>query len=207
MDKEQFWSKFADDFDRKINYLVGYEDLSSTLQKVKQLRNLKKTLELGCGTGTYSKVLIENVESLLATDLSDEMVVVAKNKLKEHDKIKVEKADCLNLPYSDHSFDTIFMANLLHVIPEPEKAITECKRVLKENGQLIILSYTREGVSVLNKILMTYRYLKTFGKPPPFAQSLTIKATQNMLHNNGFKVEESCLLGNKMKAIFVRSFS
>ncbi len=207
MEKELYWSKFAEDFEERNNYVVGSGDMSIILQKVEQLKNLKNTLELGCGNGTYSKILIKNATNLTATDFSDEMVLVAKNKLKRYKNIKVEKANCFNLSYPDCSFDTIFMANLLHIVPEPEKAIEECKRVLKENGQLLIVSFTSEGMTILNKILMIYRYLKTYGRPSPFAQSLTINGTRRMLHKYGFEIEESSLLGNKMKAIFVRSYS
>ncbi|PID50401.1 MAG: methyltransferase type 11 [Proteobacteria bacterium] len=207
MEKEQYWSKFAEDFEERNNYVVGSSDMSIIFQKIEQLQNLKNTLELGCGNGTYSKILIKNATNLIATDFSDEMVVVAKNRLKTYENIKVEKANCFKLPYSDHSFDTIFMANLLHIIPEPENAIAECKRVLKENGQLIVISFTSEGMTTLNKILMIYRYLKTYGKPSPFAQSLTVNGTREMLHKHGFEIEESSLLGNKMKAIFVKSNS
>lgn len=57
------------------------------------------------------------------------------------------------------------MANLLY-IPEQEKAIAESKRVLKTNGQIIILSFTLPGISLFNKLVMLCRYVKTYGKPP-----------------------------------------
>ena len=202
MEKEQYWSKFADDFEERNNYVVGYEDMDLILEKVKQQKDLKDTLELGCGNGTFSKVLISEATQLTATDYSDEMVNAATNRLKEIENIKVEKADCFNLPYPDSSFDTVFMANLLHIIPEPEKAILECKRVLKKGGKIIIVSFTTDGMSIINKIIMIYRYLITYGKPSPFAQNLTLKTAEQMLANNGFKVEESKLLGNKVKAVF-----
>lgn len=207
MEKEQYWSRFAEDFEKRNNYVVGSHDMSILLQKTEQLQNLKKTLELGCGNGTYSKILAKNATSLTATDFSDEMVTAAKKRLKRYENVKVEKADCFHLPYPDCSFDTIFMANLLHIIPEPEKAVAECKRALKKNGQLLIVSLTSEGMTVLNKVFMIYRYLRTYGKPSPFARSLTVRGTQEMLHRHGFETEESCLLGNRMKAVFVKSYS
>ena len=207
MKKEQYWSKFADNFEERNNYVVGNKDMNIILEKVKQQKELRDTLEIGCGNGTYSKILIENSTKLTATDFSDEMVAATKNRLAKYPSIKVEKADCFDLPYSDSTFDTIFMANLLHIIPEPQKAIAECKRALKENGELIIVSFTSEGMTVLNKILMIYRYLKTYGKPSPFAQSLTVNMTQEILQKYDFKIEESTLIGSKMKAIFVKATS
>ena len=204
MGKEQYWSKFANNFEEKNNYVVGSDDMAIIFEKVKQQKDLKEILELGCGNGTYSKILLKESIQLTATDFSDEMVKVAKNRLESYENIKVEKADCFNIPYPESNFDTIFMANLLHIIPEPEKAIIECKRVLKKNGKLIIISFTNEGMTFINKILMIYRYLKTYGKPSPFAQSLTVRRTEEMLGKNGFQVEESKLIGKKMKAVFIR---
>ena len=39
------------------------------------------------------------------------------------------------------------MANLLHVINEPQKVVKQSKRVLKENGKIIIIDFTPEGMS------------------------------------------------------------
>ena len=202
MEKEQYWSKFADDFEERNNYVVGSEDIDIIFDEVKQQKDLKNVLELGCGNGTYSKVLITEATQLIATDFSDEMVNAATSRLKTFENIKVEKADCFNLPYSDSSFDTVFMANLLHIIPEPEKAILECKRVLRKGGKIIIVSFTTEGMSIINKISMVYRYLKTYGKPPACAQNLTVNKVEEMLVNNGLKVEGSKIIGNKVKAVF-----
>ena len=136
MEKETYWSEFADDLEEQTNYVVGENDIEVTKTFLAQQQTLGKTLELGCGNGTYSKILIREAEYLTATDFSDEMVAVSKKRLKGIGNISVEKANCFSLSYPDSSFDTVFMANLLHVIPEPEKAVAEGKRVLKKNGKL-----------------------------------------------------------------------
>ena len=142
---------------------------------------------------------------LAATAFSDEMVAVSKNRLKGIENISVEKANCFNLSYPDSSFDTVFMANLLHIIPEPEKAVTEAKTVLSKKGKLIVISFTTEGMTFFSRLGMVYRYLKTYGKPPPAAQTLTVQKTSKMLEECGFKIKEAKLVGNKSKAIFLRA--
>jgi ubiquinone/menaquinone biosynthesis C-methylase UbiE len=164
---------------------------------------LGKTLEVGCGNGTYYKIFIREAEHLTATDFSVEMVAVTKKRLKGVVNISVEKANCFSLSYPDSSFDTVLMANLLHIIPEPEKAIAEGKRVLKTNGRLIVISFTTEGMTFFSKLGMVYRYLKTYGKPSPTAQTLTVQKVRDMLISCGFKIEEAKLIGNKSKAISV----
>lgn len=72
------------------------------------------------------------------------------------------------------------MANLLHVIPEPEKAAPEGRRVLKEDGRLIVISFTTEAMTLFSKLGIAYRYLRTYGKPSPTPQKLTVqKNTRN----------------------------
>ena len=207
MEKETYWSKFANDLEERTNYVVGKNDIEAIKTFLAKQKTLGKTLELGCGNGTYSKILIREAEYLTATDFSDEMVAVSKKRLKGIGNISVEKANCFSLSYPDSSFDTVFMANLLHVIPEPEKAVAEGKRVLKKNGRLIVISFTTEGMTFFSKLGMIYRYLKTYGKPSPTAHTLTVQKTREMLKSCGFKVEEATLIGNKSKAIFINAIA
>ena len=203
MEKETYWSKFANDFEERTNYVVGKNDMELIETFLSKQKALGKTLEVGCGNGSYSKILILEAENLTATDFSDEMVAVAKKRLKGVENVSVEKANCFNLSYPDSSFNTVFMANLLHIIREPEKAVAEGKRVLKKNGKLIVISFTTEGMTFFNRLGMIYRYLKTYGKPSPTAQTLTVQKTRDMVKNCGFEIEEAKLIGNKSKAIFI----
>ena len=206
MEKETYWSRFANDFEELNNYVVGKSDMEVILNKLSKQKDLKNTLELGCGNGTYSKVLAKEADKLLATDFSDEMVNAAKTRLNSISNIKVENANCFNLPYPDNNFDTVFMANLLHIIPEPGKAVIESKRVLKKSGgRIIVIDFTPEGMTFFNKLGLVNRYLKTYGKPPSKrqGQNLTVKKIREMLEHNGFKIEEAKLIGNKVKAVFI----
>jgi ubiquinone/menaquinone biosynthesis C-methylase UbiE len=203
MEKETHWAQFADDLQKRTDYIVGKHDMEIARNQTSALNDLGKTLEVGCGTGTYSKILERAAKHLTATDLSDTMVSVTTKLFAERKNVCVEKADCFALPYSDSAFDTVFMANILHVIPEPERAVREARRVLKKYGKLAIISYTFEGMTFLNKVVMMYRYLKVFGKPSADAHTLTVKKTREMLYNCGFKINEAVLIGDKTKAIFV----
>lgn len=203
MEKETYWSRFAKDFEERNLYVVGKKDTALVHREVSKLTELQKVLELGCGNGTYSKILENNATELTATDFSDEMVAASAKRLANYGKITVAKADCCNLPFANASYDTIFMANLLHVIADPAKALKESRRVLKKDGRLVILSFTSEAVGIISKIMMIYRYLKVYGKPSPHSRTLTVNMAEQMLVKNGFTVSESRLIGDKMKAIFI----
>ncbi len=97
MEKEVYWSRFADDFEEKSNYVVGQADVDILLNKLAEQKDLKMTLELGCGSGTYSKVLARAASELYATDFSDEMVSAAQSRLEAFPNIRVEKENCFEL--------------------------------------------------------------------------------------------------------------
>lgn len=203
MKKEWYWSRFADDFEAKNNYVVGKSDIMLVNDALAKIENLKTTLELACGNGTYSKILVPKAEAYHATDFSEEMLSVAKGKLKLFSNVQFSRENCFNLSYNDENFDTVFMANLLHVISEPDLVLAEAKRVMKKNSRIIIISYTMDGMNFVNKISMMYRYLKTYGKPSSTAHKMKLTDMENIVREAGFKIQKSCLIGDKCKAIFV----
>lgn len=201
MSKERYWSKLADEYETKTNYIIGADEQRLILGEVAKITELKNTLELGCGHGAFSKVISANATSVLATDYSAEMVAIATLKLESYSNIKVQAQNCLDLKYKNESFDTVFMANLFHVIGEQELALNEAMRVLKPNGRLIILSYTTEGMTVKNTETMITRYLESYGPPSKDAKTLTCATSKNLLEKTCFKVEQLKLVGNNMHAI------
>ncbi len=200
--KEKFWSKTANDFEEKNNKIIGKESMQIVLDALSKEIDLGNTLELACGNGTYSKVLVKNAETLTCTDWSKEMVEESKRRLKAFPSIKIEQANCFDLQYADNSFDTVFMANLLHIIPSPEKALAEAKRVLKPNGQIIVIDFTATGMKTFDKVRMLYLFLKFYGKPPKGGENIDDKKLKTMFESIGLKVEYSKIIGAKSKAVF-----
>ena len=102
------WSKFADDFEERNNYVVGKSTMDVVLKKLAEQKKLKYCLELACGNGTYSKVLAGNTTAFVVTYISEEMVNATKNQMKSFSNIKIEKANGFDLPYSDNTFDNLW---------------------------------------------------------------------------------------------------
>ena len=203
MQEERYWSRFAHDFEERNTYVVGKSDMEIILNTLSREKELGATLELACGNGTYSRVLAKEATQLVATDYSENMINAAKNRLNAFKNVTLEKANCFDLKYSNHSFDTVFMANLLHIIPEPEKAVAESRRVLKPGGKIIIIELGMEGMALFNKMGMIYRYLKTYGKPPAKGTTLTTDIIQTLLVQNDFTIKTLELIGDKSKAAYV----
>lgn len=99
--------------------------------------NSKNILDVGCGTGTILSQLSKNeCICLSGIDLSEEMIKIAKQRLSN--KIELKVGDSEQLPWGNRTFDAVICTDSFHHYPEPEKVLSEMKRVLKPNGHLII---------------------------------------------------------------------
>jgi ubiquinone/menaquinone biosynthesis C-methylase UbiE len=129
--KEEYWSKFANTFDKDQTYIVGEPVQQALMEMLSGESGLGELIELGCGAG-FTKVLAENASHAMATDLSDEMLAVARKQLKDRQNVTVEKANCEKTDFPDGRFDSAFMANMIHVIENPSIALWESYRILKK---------------------------------------------------------------------------
>ena len=105
-------------------------------ERIRVVIQNKRVLELACGTGLISKAVAEVSRSYIATDFSEQMLAQALRG-KRPEQLMFSKADAANLPFGANSFDVVIISNALHIIPEPERVLSECRRVLGKNGVLI----------------------------------------------------------------------
>lgn len=101
----------------------------------------KQVLELATGTGLIAKHIVRSAEHIEAMDASAEMIEQAKQGVKST-KLHFSVQNMFCLLYADCSFDVVIVSNALHIVLEPEKALAEIRRVLKEDGILIAPTFT-----------------------------------------------------------------
>jgi len=203
--KEKYWSKFANTFDEDQTYIVGEPVQQAVLERLSGESDLGELLELGCGAGFYTKVLAANASRVMATDLSDEMLAVARTQVKDLQNVTVAKADCEKTAFPDGKFSSVFMANLVHVIENPSITLKEAYRILKDGGLLLIVNYTGYGMKWFEVMKMGIRFFRRWGKPPAYSQGkLSPDELRSLVESAGFKVEEVQLMGDKTKALYLR---
>ena len=100
-------------------------------------------LELACGTGQFTLPLARRARSWEATDYSAPMIQEARKRNIPGAVFAVR--DATDLPYEDGSYDLVLMANALHIMPEPQKALREIRRVLKPGGIFLAPTFVYEG--------------------------------------------------------------
>ena len=148
MDKEttnkNFWEKIAKFYTpMQENKNAGlYKKLCEAISKY--LDENMKVLELACGTGQLTFPLCKKVAAWEATDFSAKMIEEAKAR-KFNLPVTFSVQDATNLSYEAGSFDAVVIANALHIMPHPDKALTEISRVLKKGGLLIAPTFVYDG--------------------------------------------------------------
>lgn len=110
-----------------------------------------EVLELACGTGQLTYPLAGAVKRWVATDFSTAMLLRARGKGPWPASLSFEPQDATAIGYPDASFDVVVMANALHIMPHPELALAEVKRVLRPGGVLFAPTFVK-GVSAGNKL-------------------------------------------------------
>lgn len=98
-----------------------------------------EVLELAAGTGLVTAELARTAASVMATDLSEDMLAILRGRLEALRLLNVQAraADATALPFADARFDAVVMANLLHLLPDPGAALREAHRVLRPGGRLL----------------------------------------------------------------------
>jgi len=143
-------SRIRADFDR-IALLSGNDWNHNNYYHDFLLRQLPPhctdALEIGCGTGAFSRLLASRSDRVLALDLSPQMIRVAKDHLKQYSNIDFQVADAMTWEFPIEQFDCVASIATLHHLPT-EKMLCKMKETLKINGTLIILDlFQAEGLS------------------------------------------------------------
>lgn len=100
-----------------------------------------RILDVGCADGTFTKVILERSKAhkIVGIDVLPKSVSYAKRRFARSQKLEFRVADAHKLPFPSKSFDCITCLETLEHVEDPEKVIAEIKRVLKDDGYMIVL--------------------------------------------------------------------
>ena len=186
-ERKDFWDRNAGLYDRFMRKDgAAYEMMYEMIQPV--VRH-KTVLELATGTGLIAKHIVNAAALVEATDASPEMIAEAKRD-NHSAKLHFSAQDMFRLPYADKSFDVVIVSNALHIVPQPEKALAEIRRVLKDDGTLIAPTFTHAGNSFSGKIKAFFMRMAGF----PLRSRWTSEEYLRFLRQNGWSVRKSAVL-------------
>lgn len=185
--KKTFWDRTAKSYDHFMKKdHKAYKQMYSLIYPV--VRH-KQVLELATGTGLIAKHIVRSADHIEATDASQEMIEQAKQGVKST-RLYFSVQDMFHLPYADQSFDVVIVVNALHIVPEPEKALSEIRRVLKDDGVLVAPTFTHADNAFFGKVKAFFMKLAGF----PLHSKWTSHEYLVFLRENGWTVQKSTVL-------------
>ena len=184
---KNFWDRNARIYNRFMRKdRAAYEKMYELIRPVVKAETV---LELATGTGLIAKNIVKSANHIEATDASAEMIAEAKRD-NSSAKLHFSVQDMFCLPYADKSFDVVIVSNALHIVPQPEKALREIRRVLKDDGVLIAPTFTHSENSFFGKVRAFFMKLAGF----PLHSKWTNEEYLAFLRQNGWTVRKSVVL-------------
>lgn len=114
----------------------------------------KQVLEIGLGEGADAERLIRQGARWSGVDLTTESIERVRTRLtlRELPYEELRQGSVLDLPFADGTFDMVFSHGVLHHVPEIKQAQKEIHRVLRPDGELVIMVYARWSLNYLVSI-------------------------------------------------------
>lgn len=186
-----FSGKIPAAYDRYLGPFL-FEPYAIEIANRLQDKKYNDILEIACGTGRVTKHLASSVlhETITATDLNPDMMLVAKEQVPDK-TVKWLSADAMELPFDNNSFDLVVIQFGIMFFPDKNKGLNEAYRVLKPGGKLIFSTWDKTenvpGIYDGRKVIESYFE----GNPPKFYSipfsMYDEKELRKLPENAGFK--------------------
>ncbi|MDO5062468.1 MAG: methyltransferase domain-containing protein [Peptostreptococcaceae bacterium] len=177
-----FWDKVAFIYDLFADLYNG-KTHAILCRKIESLIEPEDdVLECACGTGMLTVRIAPRCRSMVATDLSPNMLKKAQKKCRMYDDLTFEQSNILHLKHPSERFDKVVAANVIHLLDDPYQALRELDRVCKVGGKMIIPTYIQKNDK--NSDLME----KTVGKAGAnFKRRFTIESYRDFFAEAGYE--------------------
>lgn len=193
MTKRDFWDRVAERYARRsVQDEAAY---AFTLERTRaHLSPDGCALELGCGTGTTALKLADATSQIVASDLSAEMIRIARDKAEGQGATNVTfvQSDAEAAP--DGEFDAVLAFNLLHLLPDPEAALTGIAERVRPGGYFISKTPCLAGSEMSLKfralIWLIVPVMQALGKAPRFHR-MSIAELERAITGAGLDIIEA----------------
>ena len=203
--ERRFWSRLAPRYDDWIrsSFEDQYRVFRSTIYQHVQPGD--ELLEVGTGTGDIALHIAPRVGRVAGIDISPEMISVAEGKLAATgaSNIAFQAADAYELPFADGVFDKVVSVNALQVMKDPQRAVDEGMRVLRDGGEFLSITYCF-GTSGLFETLKLARWVLRFGFPRYWTNFKCTRVRQ-LFVDAGFEVLDCTGIWKAPAVVFIHA--
>ena len=199
----RFWDRTARKYAADpIKDMDGY---GRTLDRTRHfMRGADTVLELGCGTGTTALKLAPHVSRIEASDLSSEMIAIAREKAAAQacGNVEFSVGTPDRMPWPDGAFDAVLAFNLWHLVADRASALAHVHRVLKPGG--VFVSKTPCLAEMTPLIRLAVPVMQLVGKAP-YVAIFSAPALEQEIETAGFTIVERARhgAGRKDARIFI----
>lgn len=142
----QFFNEIAEDWDNLNSEILGDFDLAGAVCNAMP-QNCRLAVDLGCGTGTVLKRMLDHSLGVIGVDNSPGMLKACKKTFADtaeaEQRISLRIGELEHLPLRDHEADFASINLVLHHIHQPDKVLQEIRRILTQHGLLFISDFKK----------------------------------------------------------------
>lgn len=181
---QAYWSRLAPSYDRSM-LLLG-RPMPRTIELTEaELKGTGDVLEVAAGTGLLTLPVARVARRVVATDYSDGMIGVLRQRVQAAGLTNVECAqrDVYALGFPPASFDAVLCANVLHLLPDLPGALAALKAVLRPGGKLVAPTFCHAetwGSRAFSRLMALTGF--------PGERRLSTRTLREALESAGFQV-------------------
>lgn len=188
-----FWNKISPVYDLFENVYNRKVYKGTGIKVAEFIDKNDSVLECACGTGAITEEIAKKCRQVLATDFAEGMLKRASKKCRKYANTSFRQEDITDIKCEDESFDKVVAGNVIHLLPEPEKALDELLRVVRHGGKVIIPTYinmTRDSSG------FAVKFIEKLGAE--FKRQFDIDSYKKFFEDKGFKDVEFYVVDGRM---------
>lgn len=148
-----------------LNHILSFGQDFSWRRKL--ARNLEKdrpieVLDLATGTGDLLVSMLrrrDNIEKAVGLDISGNMLALCRKNIERanlSDRVTLIQGDAARTGLGDGEFDVLTMAFGIRNVPEPDQALKEIHRLLRQGGAVLILEFSLPASRIMRSLYLVY---------------------------------------------------
>lgn len=197
-----FWDKISPLYDIFENVYNRKVYKGTGLKVAEFISGSDNVLECACGTGAISVSIADKCRQLTATDYAEGMLKRAVRKCRKYNNVSFRKEDITNIQCEDGAYDKVVAGNVIHLLPEPDKALKELERVVRPGGKIIIPTYINKQKNTSSKAVKFIEFLGA-----EFKRQFDLDAYKKFFADMGYKDVQYYVVEGRMScavAVFTR---
>lgn len=140
---DAFFARVAQNSDRLGDEYLPQQRIEEALLNIVGNKMFDFMIDMGTGTGRMLELFADRIKRGAGIDSNPDMLKVARHKLASDvfAHISVQQGDLHTTPFRGKTADLVTLHQVLHYLDDPREAILEAARLLRPNGQLLIIDF------------------------------------------------------------------